>query len=1138
MKRVTCCLVGALALSAAAGDYVADPFRAVDATWPKHEIKGRDYWLMMTPGFLNLKGLENEAFITDSGTAFVTMRAEARRADPWGFPGRNDFYTIGDVVGDAAFKARLKRAPFEVWAPVQLEAGFELTERNFDYAGYDRLADEYGEAFLGVRFNEWDSGILHSLHRYTGGQYLKMVKIMKFPCNRAEMRENFHAYWKAAQARNGKRMFGLSGEANFEHWGCEWGGSVSCVELQSEVPEFPFRNALMFTRSAARQFNVPMCVYTAYFRGPQSPDSRPDRAGPEAGREASLAWREHLLAYYMGNNLQNFESQPYGQVKKVKVKGEGEDGWTHVLTPNGLEMRRLYEWTRSEKGARGECYTPILFLLDRNHGFDQLTGAPMSDGFGPFKGSYAPSDADYFTSYAMGAIAPTYHPLKREPVPDKSANLRNSPLGDIFDVFIANSDVPGRELRDDQLAKYAVVMALGDILWTNGLVNRIRKFVAEGGTFVVTKGQVWDEKFNHGLHELTRIELGEKGANVEKAVVYGFGNGKVVLIENPFMRQEKERWKVPQAMKDLLAKLQDEVVPFRITGDCEFLYNRMSDGSWKAIVMNNAGAAKKGNEPNTPPDPKWTRTATLELPEDATYEEVLEGLKGRVGVGAGRKKLVSFDIPSGAVAVINVRGIRLEKSAVQPSTFNLQPSNFADQAYVPHPVWDKYLKNPEEHRYLDCPGAVLLDWANPTDGREAVTTNATIDAKFYVPMCTFEVEAKASLDPAKAPKGRHEGTLFYAGDLLGAGIDRDGRWYCFVKEGYVNARLDGPKATGGWQKIVVSFDRGLIRFFVDGKEYVDSKRGPLVVPKKDCRDGFYERVIIDVGEAHHGWGNYFPGIVKSLKAVPWAGERFALWPEGKTPDLQPKQTEPFLVWCEPKERKSDMVVIAISGGGYRRCGIGGFEVLPVRDYFLEKGVTVATLLYRTPRPESEGITFNQTAWQDAQRAIRIVRREAKRRGLNPENIGFTGGSAGGNLTMLAAVSSQTPVYAPIDETDKEPCHVNWAVPIYQAYALVGTDTIWGKTDATDFTIPFADYLKFDAKTPPMCLFVGDADGWAPHSVRVWQKLREMKIPVELHVLAKAGHCFQMPSRIKRGTFPETWKDVVWQWLVLMDFAKD
>ena len=875
-KQIVCYLAGALALSAAAGEFVADPFRSVDVTWPKHEIKGRDYWFMMTPSFLNLKGLENEAFINDSGTAFVLLNCDVKRACPWGYPTPDDRYTIGDVVGGKPLKERLKRAPFEVWAPIQEEAGLTLLDRNVDRRGYDRLAAEYGETFLGVRFNEWDAGILHRLGRYTSDGYRRFREIANLPCDRAEMRENYRRHWEAARVRSGRRMFGLSGEANFEHWGCEWGGSVSCVELQSEIPNFPFRNALMFTRSAARQFNVPMCVYTAYYRHQYHPNSLPDHYGPEAGREVSLAWREHLLSYYMGNNLQNFESQPYGQVKKVKVKGEGEDGWTHVLTPNGLEMRRLYEWTRSEKGVRGECYTPILFLLDRNHGFDQLTGAPMSDGFGPFMGCYAPSDADYFTSYAMGAIAPTYHPLKNEPVPDKSACLRNSPLGDIFDVYIANSDVPFRALRDKQLAKYAVVMALGDILWSKDLVNRIRKYVADGGTFVVTKGQ--NAPFERTVAvSATGVVTGDAPDSASRGdrdgtgiVVSKFGNGRIVQIENPFMRQEKERWKVPQAMKDLLAKLQDEVVPFRITGDCEFLYNRMPDGSWKAIVMNNAGTMKKGDEPNTPPDPKWTRTATLELPENATYEEVLEGLTAEVkvkGEGEQRRKLVSFDIPSGAVAVINVRGIGLEKSAVQPSTFNLQPSSFADQVYKPHPVYDKLLKNPEEHAYTQKAPVVFLDWRNPTDGEKPVTSNVFISAKYEIPVCTVTVEAKPDLEAAKKPNGRHEGPLFYAASLLGIAIDREGRWYAYAKYGVTNYRVTGPKATGDWQTLMLAFERGTARFFVDGVEYKDPKNGRLTFPKTECRDSFYERLELDIGEQEHGWGNYFPGVIRTLRAT-------------------------------------------------------------------------------------------------------------------------------------------------------------------------------------------------------------------------------------------------------------------------------
>lgn len=267
------------------------------------------------------------------------------------------------------------------------------------------------------------------------------------------------------------------------------------------------------------------------------------------------------------------------------------------------------------------------------------------------------------------------------------------------------------------------------------------------------------------------------------------------------------------------------------------------------------------------------------------------------------------------------------------------------------------------------------------------------------------------------------------------------------------------------------------------------------------------------------------------------GETFELWPEGKMPDVQAVQTNlPFCVWHTPSNLTSRAILIAVPGGGYRRCKIGSFEVVPVRDYFLDRGMTVVTLSYRTPRPE--GIPFHQTAWQDAQRAVRLVRREAKRRGLDPENIGFTGCSAGGHLTLLVAASALTPSYAPVDDLDNEPCHVNWAVPVYAAYAISDVmDSVSPnlKKRGNDLSVPLSPYLKFDAKTATMCLFCGDADWWAMHSVRVYHKLRTMNIPAELHMLALEQHCFM--RKPLADTNAANWKDILWGWIVRMNINR-
>ena len=263
-----------------------------------------------------------------------------------------------------------------------------------------------------------------------------------------------------------------------------------------------------------------------------------------------------------------------------------------------------------------------------------------------------------------------------------------------------------------------------------------------------------------------------------------------------------------------------------------------------------------------------------------------------------------------------------------------------------------------------------------------------------------------------------------------------------------------------------------------------------------------------------------------------SGPKVPLWPEGKMPSAQANQPEkPYLIWHEPAKRTSTAVLISVSGGSYMGCGVEGFEVAPIRDYFLARGVTVVTMKYRTPRPKN--LPKHVTAWQDAQRTVRLVRSEAAKRGLDPENIGFTGCSAGGHLTLMVATSSQTPAYEPIDDIDKLPCHVNWAVPVYPAYALAdGLDQNNTKR-GNDLSDSLAPEFKFDDKTPPMCLMHGDADGWSPmNSVRVYHKLRTMGIPAELHVMALEPHCFM--NEPTPGTPADTWKGRVWEWAVKMD----
>ena len=266
------------------------------------------------------------------------------------------------------------------------------------------------------------------------------------------------------------------------------------------------------------------------------------------------------------------------------------------------------------------------------------------------------------------------------------------------------------------------------------------------------------------------------------------------------------------------------------------------------------------------------------------------------------------------------------------------------------------------------------------------------------------------------------------------------------------------------------------------------------------------------------------------------GERIALWPEGRIPSFEEHQyTAPFIEWFVPSNKTTDAVMIVTCGGGYGICNWvpGGSMGGGLRDWLLARGMTVVRLHYRTPRPKQAA--KHLSAWQDAQRAVRLVRAGAAAHGVSPDKIGFFGYSAAGHLALLMALSSQTCAYEPIDETDALPCNIAFAVPAYPAYVLSDGPNgcnVHGGDRAEDKVLP---EFSFDSGTCPVFFMHGDADGFSPMgSVKVYSRLHAMRIPCDLHVFAKRDHDFKSRGATKERLL--AWRPLLWDWLVQMGFC--
>lgn len=132
-----------------------------------------------------------------------------------------------------------------------------------------------------------------------------------------------------------------------------------------------------------------------------------------------------------------------------------------------------------------------------------------------------------------------------------------------------------------------------------------------------------------------------------------------------------------------------------------------------------------------------------------------------------------------------------------------------------------------------------------------------------------------------------------------------------------------------------------------------------------------------------------------------AQERQPVWPADKMPDAQSHQIASMLDEAEKADFDADKHRIAylewyekpdpaiankacmvlISGGAYNSCcDMNLIELW--KKTFSDLGFQCVNLVYRTPRPI--GIPIYQTAWEDGQRAIRLVRSEAGKHGFDPE----------------------------------------------------------------------------------------------------------------------------------------------------------
>ena len=223
-------------------------------------------------------------------------------------------------------------------------------------------------------------------------------------------------------------------------------------------------------------------------------------------------------------------------------------------------------------------------------------------------------------------------------------------------------------------------------------------------------------------------------------------------------------------------------------------------------------------------------------------------------------------------------------------------------------------------------------------------------------------------------------------------------------------------------------------------------------------------------------------------------------------------TKPTLeIYLPEKEKTTGTAVIIIPGGSYAVVVYQG-EGISTAKQFAKNGIVAFVLKYRLP---DDSIMQNKTIGplQDAQQAIKFVRENAGKWGVDINKVGIVGFSAGGHLASTAATHFQKAMIENKSNTNLRP---DFQVVVYPVISMQDSLThrdsrnnLLGKTPSRELIDQYSNELQVTTNAPPTYITHAADDNVVDvdNSVRYFEALRHNKVPVEMHIYPSGGHGF-------------------------------
>jgi pectinesterase len=228
--------------------------------------------------------------------------------------------------------------------------------------------------------------------------------------------------------------------------------------------------------------------------------------------------------------------------------------------------------------------------------------------------------------------------------------------------------------------------------------------------------------------------------------------------------------------------------------------------------------------------------------------------------------------------------------------------------------------------------------------------------------------------------------------------------------------------------------------------------------------------------------------------------------------IYPEHTVTLTLYVPDKPGKYP-AVLDIHGGGWKERQV--HQDRPMMERLASHGFVTGIVAYRLS-PEAK----YPAAIYDCKAAVRYMRAHATELKIDPERIGVMGGSAGGHLTGLLAMTNGLPEFEGDGPNRDQSSAVKAAIVMAATQDLVaaskdktneGSIQFFGVScqDNPDLYAQASPITHVRAGVPPTIFIEGEKDSLKIGRAEMQDKLRALGIETEVYTLKDAPHPFWM-----------------------------